>query len=59
MRRVLLIVATSRNGPRRIDEGRRMTRWTFLDWVFTVGPFIILAGVAWSAVRRSRRAVGR
>jgi hypothetical protein len=36
-----------------------MTRWTFLDWVFTVGPFIILAGVAWSAVRRSRRAVGR
>jgi hypothetical protein len=36
-----------------------MTRWTFLDWVFTVAPFIILAGVAWSAVRRSQRAVER
>jgi hypothetical protein len=30
-----------------------------LDWFVTIAPFIILAGVAWSAVRRSRRAVGR
>jgi hypothetical protein len=36
-----------------------MTRWTFLDWVVTVAPFIILAGVAWSADRRSRRGAGR
>lgn len=34
-----------------------MTRWTALDWTFTVGPFVVLAAIAWCAVRRSRKAV--
>lgn len=30
---------------------------TRLDWLVTVGPFLILAGIAWCAVRRARKAV--
>lgn len=30
---------------------------TRLDWVITVGPFVIIAACAWCAVRRARKAV--
>ncbi len=26
-----------------------------LDWLVTLGPFLILGGIAWCAVRRSRK----
>lgn len=31
-----------------------MNRW---DWVFVVGPFVVMAAVALLAVRRARRAL--
>lgn len=32
-----------------------MTGWNRWDWLFTVGPFVILGGIAWLSVISMRR----
>jgi hypothetical protein len=31
-----------------------MSRWTFVDWVVTLGPFVIIAGIGYAAYQRSK-----
>jgi hypothetical protein len=32
-----------------------MSRWTFVDWVVTLGPFLILTAAGFAAYHRARR----
>ena len=32
-----------------------MRNWSTLDWLFTVGPFVVIGGIAWLSVIQMRR----
>lgn len=40
---------------RPADMDAAMTRWMFVDWVVTLGPFIVLAAIAAISVHQQRR----